>query len=75
MICGAFIEARSCERFAALGAAIGAPLRDLFRGLHEAEARHYQAVSWTWRARGSPARGAGLAAANRGSSPQLRGAS
>ncbi len=23
MICGAFIEARSCERFAALGAAIG----------------------------------------------------
>jgi len=25
MICGAFIEARSCERFAALGATIGAP--------------------------------------------------
>jgi tRNA 2-(methylsulfanyl)-N6-isopentenyladenosine37 hydroxylase len=42
MICGAFIEARSCERFAALGAAIGAPLADLFRGLHEAESRHYQ---------------------------------
>ncbi len=42
MICGAFIEARSCERFAALGAAIGEPLDDLFRGLHEAEARHYQ---------------------------------
>ena len=42
MICGAFIEARSCERFAALGAVIGAPLDELFRGLHEAEARHYQ---------------------------------
>jgi tRNA 2-(methylsulfanyl)-N6-isopentenyladenosine37 hydroxylase len=42
MICGAFIEARSCERFAALGATIGEPLDDLFRGLHEAEARHYQ---------------------------------
>jgi tRNA-(ms[2]io[6]A)-hydroxylase len=42
MICGAFIEARSCERFAALGAAIGAPLSDLFQGLHNAEARHYR---------------------------------
>lgn len=42
MICGAFIEARSCERFAALGAAIGEPLKGLFCGLHAAEARHYQ---------------------------------
>jgi tRNA-(ms[2]io[6]A)-hydroxylase len=42
MICGAFIEARSCERFAALSANIGAPLSDFFRGLHDAEARHYQ---------------------------------
>jgi tRNA-(ms[2]io[6]A)-hydroxylase len=42
MICGAFIEARSCERFAALGAAIGEPLSGLFRSLHEAEARHYE---------------------------------
>jgi tRNA 2-(methylsulfanyl)-N6-isopentenyladenosine37 hydroxylase len=42
MICGAFIEARSCERFAALAAAIASPLDDLFRGLHEAESRHYQ---------------------------------
>jgi len=42
MICGAFIEARSCERFAALGKAIDAPLRDLFCSLHEAEARHYK---------------------------------
>ena len=42
MICGAFIEARSCERFALLAGAIGAPLSDLFRGLHNAEARHYR---------------------------------
>ena len=42
MICGAFIEARSCERFAALAAQIGAPLSDFFHGLHDAEARHYR---------------------------------
>jgi tRNA 2-(methylsulfanyl)-N6-isopentenyladenosine37 hydroxylase len=42
MICGAFIEARSCERFAQLAGAIGAPLCDLFQGLHNAEARHYR---------------------------------
>jgi tRNA-(ms[2]io[6]A)-hydroxylase len=42
MVCGAFIEARSCERFAALGEAIGAPLDGLFQGLHSAEARHYR---------------------------------
>jgi len=41
MICGAFIEARSCERFAALQTAIAAPLDDLFRSLQEAESRHY----------------------------------
>jgi tRNA-(ms[2]io[6]A)-hydroxylase len=40
MICGAFIEARSCERFAALSTAIGAPLGEMFQGLHNAEARH-----------------------------------
>jgi tRNA-(ms[2]io[6]A)-hydroxylase len=42
MICGAFIEARSCERFAALANAIGAPLKELFEGLHNAESRHYR---------------------------------
>ncbi len=42
MICGAFIEARSCERFAALAPVIGAPLGDLFQGLHNAEARHHK---------------------------------
>ncbi len=42
MICGAFIEARSCERFAALSPAIGGELGELFRGLHAAEARHFK---------------------------------
>jgi len=42
MICGAFIEARSCERFEALGPAIGGPAGDLYHGLHAAEARHFK---------------------------------
>jgi tRNA-(ms[2]io[6]A)-hydroxylase len=42
MICGAFIEARSCERFQALAATLGAPLAALFGGLHAAESRHYR---------------------------------
>jgi tRNA-(ms[2]io[6]A)-hydroxylase len=45
MICGAFIEARSCERFAALSSSIHAPLKELFQSLHEAEARHYEIYS------------------------------
>jgi tRNA-(ms[2]io[6]A)-hydroxylase len=42
MICGAFIEARSCERFAALAPAMGGALSELFHGLHSAEARHFR---------------------------------
>jgi tRNA 2-(methylsulfanyl)-N6-isopentenyladenosine37 hydroxylase len=42
MICGAIIEARSCERFAALSEVIAAPLSELFAGLHNAEARHHR---------------------------------
>jgi len=42
MICGALIEARSCERFGALVPWIGAPLDALFGGLHAAEARHHR---------------------------------
>jgi tRNA-(ms[2]io[6]A)-hydroxylase len=40
MICGALIEARSCERFAALAPAFGGAIGALFQGLHAAEARH-----------------------------------
>ena len=42
MICGALIEARSCERFAALAQVSGGPIGALFQGLHNAEARHYR---------------------------------
>ena len=42
MIAGAFIEARSCERFEALVPVIGAPLAGFFQGLHKAESRHYK---------------------------------
>ena len=42
MVCGAFIEARSCERFGALAPAVGSPLGELFEGLHAAEARHHR---------------------------------
>jgi tRNA-(ms[2]io[6]A)-hydroxylase len=42
MICGALIEARSCERFAALGPVIGGAAGELFQGLHAAEARHFK---------------------------------
>jgi tRNA 2-(methylsulfanyl)-N6-isopentenyladenosine37 hydroxylase len=42
MVCGAFIEARSCERFAALVPVIGGAAGELFEGLHAAEARHYR---------------------------------
>ena len=41
MICGAFIEARSCERFGVLGEAIGSTVSVLFQGLNAAEARHH----------------------------------
>jgi len=42
MICGAFIESRSCERFAALSSVIGDPIASVFNGLHAAEARHFK---------------------------------
>ncbi len=40
LICGALIEARSCERFAALAGVMHSPARELFASLHAAEARH-----------------------------------
>lgn len=40
MICGAFIEARSCERFAALAPCLPGPVGGLFGSLHAAELRH-----------------------------------
>lgn len=42
LIAGAFIEARSCERFAALAPRLDAELADFYQSLLRAEARHFQ---------------------------------
>ena len=42
LITGAFIEARSCERFAALLPRLDESLADFYRGLLASEARHYE---------------------------------
>ena len=42
LIAGAFIEARSCERFAALAPRLDAELTDFYRSLLRSEARHFQ---------------------------------
>lgn len=41
LIVGAFIEARSCERFALLAPKIGAPFAEFYRGLLASESRHF----------------------------------
>ncbi|RBP26017.1 tRNA-(ms[2]io[6]A)-hydroxylase [Marinobacter pelagius] len=42
LIVGAIIEARSCERFAALAPFLDDKLADFYNGLLKSEARHYQ---------------------------------
>lgn len=42
LLVGAFIEARSCERFAALAPRLDAELADFYRSLLRSEARHFQ---------------------------------
>ncbi len=42
LICGAFIEARSCERFARLAPHVDKRLGDFYVSLLRSEARHYQ---------------------------------
>ena len=42
LIIGAFIEARSCERFACLAPYLDSELADFYRSLLKSEARHYQ---------------------------------
>jgi tRNA-(ms[2]io[6]A)-hydroxylase len=42
LVIGAFIEARSCERFAALAPELDEELATFYRGLHAAEARHFK---------------------------------
>lgn len=41
LLIGAFIEARSCERFAAVANALDAELADFYRSLAAAESRHF----------------------------------
>ncbi len=42
LIMGAFIEARSCERFASLAPKLDAQLQKFYKSLLKSEARHYQ---------------------------------
>tara|TARA_R100000322_G_scaffold169582_1_gene142131 strand:- start:3413 stop:4021 length:609 start_codon:yes stop_codon:yes gene_type:complete len=42
LIIGAFIEARSCERFAALAPKLDEELADFYKSLLKSEARHYE---------------------------------
>ncbi|NRQ43851.1 tRNA-(ms[2]io[6]A)-hydroxylase [Rheinheimera sp. YQF-2] len=42
LICGAYIEARSCERFAKLAPYLPADIADFYISLLRSEARHYQ---------------------------------
>lgn len=42
LVIGALIEARSCERFATLVPVLEEDLAEFYRGLHAAEARHFQ---------------------------------
>lgn len=42
LICGAYIEARSCERFAKLAPHVDKHLGDFYHSLLRSEARHYQ---------------------------------
>lgn len=42
LIVGAFVEARSCERFARLAPLLDAPLEKFYRSLLRSEARHYE---------------------------------
>ena len=42
LICGAYIEARSCERFAKIAPFLDKPLGDFYISLLRSEARHYR---------------------------------
>lgn len=55
LIIGAFIEARSCERFACLAPYLDEELGDFYRSLLRSEARHYSDyLGLAWQYAGSP---------------------
>jgi len=41
LLCGALIEARSCERFMGLAPLLESPLKDFYQGLAASETRHH----------------------------------
>ncbi len=41
LLCGALIEARSCERFVGLAPLLESPLKDFYQGLAASESRHH----------------------------------
>lgn len=59
LLCGALIEARSCERFLGLAPLLDSPLKDFYQGLAASESRHHtlylklaqQRFPQQWRAR------------------------
>lgn len=46
LLCGALIEARSCERFIGLAPRLHEPLASFYHGLAESEARHQTLYLW-----------------------------
>lgn len=42
LVCGALIEARSCERFERLAPRLDSPMKEFYAGLCASEARHHQ---------------------------------
>jgi tRNA 2-(methylsulfanyl)-N6-isopentenyladenosine37 hydroxylase len=42
LVCGALIEARSCERFVRLAPRLQSPIKEFYEGLSASESRHHQ---------------------------------
>jgi len=58
LVCGALIEARSCERFEKLAPRLPSPLREFYAGLCASEARHHLLYLRLAEERTKPAAGA-----------------
>jgi len=57
LVCGALIEARSCERFVRLAPLLPSPLKEFYAGLSASEARHHQLYLRLAEERSSPENG------------------
>ena len=58
LVCGALIEARSCERFIRLAPRLQSPLKEFYEGLSASETRHHQLYLRLAEERSQPDRGA-----------------